>query len=123
MWESYDHYIRAATAKEEEYTKTFAMFQPAMEGTFADIRVVIVPYTSGLEQAVGAPVTEILLTSLQQGKSESELGSLFKSIAGTGKLIGHHWGPVRQKENQFALIVGWKSVEVNGFSPFSYQVV
>lgn len=118
VWESYDHYI--AAGKEEEYAKTFSTFQPALEGTYADIKVIMVPFTSGLEQALGAPVTEIVLASLQQGKGESDLGSLFESIASTGKLIGHHWGPVRQKENYFALIVGWKSVKVN---EFVYQVV
>lgn len=121
MWESYDHYI--AAGKEEEYAKTFATFQPALEGEYADIKVIMVPLTSGLEQALEAPVTEILLASLQQGKSESDLESLFELIAGTGKLIGLHWSPVRQRENQFALIVGWKSVEVNELYPFSYQVV
>jgi len=121
VWESHDHYT--AAGKEEEYAKTFATFQPALEGTYADISVIIVPFASGVEQALEAPVTEILLVSLQQGKSESDLESLFESMARTGQLIGQHWGPVRERENRFAFIVGWKSVKVNEFFPFSYQVI
>ena len=116
MWQSYDHYI--AAGKEEEYAKTFATFQPAMEGTYSDIKVIIVPFSSGLEQAVGAPVTEVCLTSLQPGKSESDVESLFEPIVSINKMIGYHWGPVRQSENQFAIIVGWKSIEVYGFFLF-----
>lgn len=121
MWESYDHYT--AAGKEEEYAKTFAMFQPALEGIYADISVIMVPFASGVEQALEAPVTEILLVSLQQGKSESDIESVFESMASTGQLIGQHWGPVRERENRFAFIVGWKSFEVRAFFPFYHQVV
>ncbi|KAF8957850.1 hypothetical protein BDZ97DRAFT_1844362 [Flammula alnicola] len=114
IWESYDHYI--AAGKEKEYSETFATFQPALDGTYADISVIMAPFTSGPEEAVGAPVTEIVLAGLKEGKSEADLSTLFDSISSTGKLIGHHWGPIRDKENQFALLVGWKSVE------FHYEV-
>jgi len=121
VWESYDHFT--AAGKEAEYAKTFATFQPALEGTYSDISGIIVSFTSGLEQAIEAPVTEIALASLRQGKSEIDLRSLFESIGSTGKAIGHYLSPVREKENKFALIAGWKSVEVTAFFPFSYQLV
>ena len=121
MWESYDHYT--AAGKDEDYAKTFATFQPALEGIYSDIRVIMVSFTSGLEQAVGAPVTELVLATLRQGKNEGDLGSLLESIGSPGKEIGRYLGPVREKESQIAVIVGWKSVEVSTFFPFYYQVV
>ncbi|KJA16703.1 hypothetical protein HYPSUDRAFT_58058 [Hypholoma sublateritium FD-334 SS-4] len=114
VWESYDHYI--AAGKEKEYSETFATFQPALDGTYADISVAMIPFTSGPEEAVGAPVTEIVLANLKDGKEDENMTALFDAIGSTGKLSGHHWGRVRDKENQVALLVGWKSVE------FHYEV-
>ena len=113
VWESYDHYI--AAGKEKEYSETFATFQPALDGTYADISVVMVPFTSGPEEAVGAPVTEIVLADLKDGKEDKDMLALFNAIGRTEKLNGRHWGRVRDKDNQVALLVGWKSVEVRFF--------
>jgi hypothetical protein len=88
-----------------------------------DISVIMVPFASGLEQAVGAPVTELVLATLRQGKNESDLGSLLESIGSPGKEIGHYLGPVRDNKNEIAVIVGWKSVEVSAFFQFYCQVI
>ena len=54
-----------------------------------------------------------VLVSVQQGKRKSNPGSRIESIAGTGELIEHHWGPGRQRESEFALIIEWKTAQVS----------
>ncbi|ESK87592.1 hypothetical protein Moror_1950 [Moniliophthora roreri MCA 2997] len=112
IWESYGHY--EAANKHESYAETFATFQPALEGTFQDISVVLAetPSIPKLKEAVTAGITEIVVTQLKEGGA-AVVPSLIEAIDASPHLFGHSWGPVRGKEGEYVLVVGWASREAH----------
>ena len=83
------------------------------------LKVVHILTTSDPSPALSAPVTELVMITLHEGASKSELESLVSQLgeamaaapasAGVFKLC---WGPLAEKENVLGMVIGWENVEV-----------
>ncbi|CCM05036.1 uncharacterized protein FIBRA_07238 [Fibroporia radiculosa] len=69
-------------------------------------------------KALNAPVTELALLTPRPGYTKENVAEKVKTLVESPHslqedlgLISAFWGPVVEKENTLALIVGWKSVE------------
>ncbi|KAH9857623.1 hypothetical protein C2E23DRAFT_284027 [Lenzites betulinus] len=76
--------------------------------------------TSDPYKAFEAPVTELALFTLQEGKSKAELeqaiGTLSDAMNAAGEadgVVSSSWGPIAEKDNGFALFIGWTSVDAH----------
>ncbi|EMD34351.1 hypothetical protein CERSUDRAFT_117230 [Gelatoporia subvermispora B] len=81
-------------------------------------QMVHVQPTSEPYAALGAPVTELALIKLKPGQSKEKLEELANLLTkgaprdGTG-LVDAVWGPVVERSDTVALILGWTSVEAH----------
>ncbi|KDR82912.1 hypothetical protein GALMADRAFT_57639 [Galerina marginata CBS 339.88] len=111
IWESFDHYKKVVESP--EFPATMEALKPAMAGPLTSLHVECeADPTSALE----APVTEITLAKLKDGKTHEELKPLADAICDNAHLAkGAHppvaWGPFIQKPGEYGVAVGWDSVE------------
>ncbi|KAF8957849.1 hypothetical protein BDZ97DRAFT_1924229 [Flammula alnicola] len=104
IWTSYDHYLSAV--KQPSYTAALESLKPALDGTLNEIETVFVAYTTTPEEALAAPVSEIVLTGLKDGETEKDLIALDEAVAASGVTLGNHWGPVHGKAGSTAFSLG-----------------
>lgn len=69
-------------------------------------------------KALSAPVTEITLLTMKEGITRENfvplLATLVVSVGAVhGTVGGAAWGPVVENARQYALVVGWKDMEVS----------
>ncbi|KAI0831719.1 hypothetical protein BC628DRAFT_1310792 [Trametes gibbosa] len=76
--------------------------------------------TSEPSKAFEAPVTELAIFTVQEGKSKDELFELVETLGKAmnvaGEADGVHfasWGPVVEQPDAFALFIGWTSVDAH----------
>lgn len=98
----------------ETYPKLTAAIQGMLN--LSGLKMFHVAVTGDPFPALNAPVTELATVTLQEGKSKEELeavlGELSKAIAAAPVAVSPVWGPLVEKENTWALFIGWTTVEV-----------
>jgi len=71
--------------------------------------------------ALEAPVTEVTIVSIKEGKTFEDIKPLGEALDANCHLVeGNHvpssWGPVIQDSQKIGVAVGWDSVEVSSLS-------
>ena len=75
--------------------------------------------TSEPYKALEAPVTELAIFTLHDGQSKNTLEGLVDDLAkavnaapkSAGAILAA-WGPIVEKDNSIALVIGWTSIDV-----------
>lgn len=122
VWESYEHHEKLMNDK-ATYPKLTGSVEAVFDKSKGPTTMLHVNTTNEPYKAFEAPVVEIALFTLHEGKSKSELEGLVKTLAdavntkaGTDGVFHASWGLVREKENVVALFIGWTSVDVCSLS-------
>ncbi|KAI0648295.1 hypothetical protein C8Q79DRAFT_905382 [Trametes meyenii] len=117
-WDTFEDHERLMNDK-EEYPRlgatTEVYFVPGAKGTMFHVRSTSEPW-----KALEAPVTELAVFTLKDGHSKSELEQTVDAISKRLDVLGEpagetlaSWGPTVEKDDVFALFVGWQSVEAH----------
>lgn len=96
------------------YAKLMEAFKPAIAGNFERHYFEV---NSALDKALTAPVTEIVVFPIKQGKSKDEVNSLIAALA---KALDEAprayppslWGESIKSSGTILMAIGWESVEV-----------
>ena len=113
VWGNYDDYTSAV--EQPAYIAAIDSLKPLLDGTLKDIESVFVDFTTTPEEALAAPVSEIVITELKPGETEKDVIILDDVIAASGVTLGNHWGHVHGKSDEYGLFVGWESVQASPY--------
>ncbi|OCH90660.1 hypothetical protein OBBRIDRAFT_586678 [Obba rivulosa] len=115
VWETLGHH----EALQKNPTEYPALGEAVLKFWSAPPRMLHVQPTSEPYAALGAPATELALATLKPGQSKERLEELVDTLTkgappgeATG-LVSAVWGPVVERSDMVALILGWTSVEAH----------
>lgn len=114
VWGNYNDYISAV--EDPSYVAALDTLKPLLDGALKDIESVFVDFTTTPEEALAAPVSEIVITELKPGETEKDVIILDDVIVASGVTLGNHWGHVHGKPYEYGLFVGWESVQASAYS-------
>jgi len=117
IWESFDHYKKFT--KSDGYPAVVESMKPAMAGP---LQMQHVEVKTDPTTALEAPVTEITIVSLKEGRTFEEVRAMGEKVDANAHLAkGAHipssWGPTFQDGQKIVVAAGWDSVEDHAALP------
>ncbi|KAJ3500153.1 hypothetical protein NMY22_g19356 [Coprinellus aureogranulatus] len=97
------------------YPELGAQLKPALAGA---INIQHVEFAGDATVAFNAPVTEVAIAKLKEGKAKEDFVAFIPTIVETSKAVpGIHgpgaYGEVIEEQRSFYLVLGWESVEAH----------
>jgi len=121
-WESFDHYKKLTESA--GYPALVESMKPAMAGP---LQILHMQVNADPTTALEAPVTEVTLAALKEGKIFEEVRPLGDALDANAHLAkgGHppsSWGPAIQDSRKMGGACGWDSVAVGAVSVVPFQL-